>query len=302
MTSRDSILKESWSAWEGWLPESELNLHRWLPFDARSQDRRRFLSLNLLFAWCDEPWHWDHLTLNEAEHTWGNCLLWEEWDPLTLSFLLEFWSHLWCFRFLHLDPLRYELLMWPPRDRHSCSWSLRRSLRELLQWRSSLWWRLCDLWLPEGPEQTPDSQWRTGRWESLLTTRHMMAWHHRMLLVMEVVDSTLDLNWTSWCPVLLEFWTPMTSLFFSWWWCDVIRSRRRCVVVTWLDGTEEGRSKWVSPRMMTLLCYHVKYRNNPWRWQWQERSETQIQGREWNEDRQNQMMPEIRFWEMMQWR
>ena len=91
----------------------------------------------------------------------------------------------------------------------------------------------------------------------------------------------------------------MILLLFSWWWCDWSRRRdgRRD-----LTGRTEGRSEWASPRIMTLLCYHVKWRNESWRWQWQERSETQIQGREWNDDRQNQMMPEIRFWEMMQCR
>ena len=124
MTSQDSTLMESWSAWEEWLPESELNLHRWLPFDARFQDLWQLLNLNWLFAWCDEPWRWDHLMLNEAEHTWGNCLLWWVWAPLNPSFLLELWSPPWVFRLLHLDHLRPEPLMIRPRDLHSWQDSL----------------------------------------------------------------------------------------------------------------------------------------------------------------------------------
>ena len=54
--SLDSILMESWSAWEVWLLELELNLHRWQPFDARSQDRWRHPNLSLTFSWCDKPW------------------------------------------------------------------------------------------------------------------------------------------------------------------------------------------------------------------------------------------------------
>ena len=140
---------ESWSAWEEWPLEFELNLHRWLPFDARSPDQWLLLNLNSLFAWYDEPWHCDHLMSSEAEHTWGNCQFWWVWDPLKPSFLLEFWSPPWFFRLLYLDHLRPELLVWLPRVLYSCPWSLRRFLRELLQWKPSLWWRLCDQWLLE---------------------------------------------------------------------------------------------------------------------------------------------------------
>ena len=104
--------------------------------------------------------HWEcHWTSN----TWANCQLWWVWAPLSPSFLLELWSPPWVFRLLYLDHLRSEPLIWLPRALYSCPWSLRRSLRGLLQWRLSLWWRLCDQWLPEELEQTPDSLSVTDR-------------------------------------------------------------------------------------------------------------------------------------------
>ena len=162
----DSILMESWSAWEEWLLEFELNLHRWQPSDARSRDRWLHPSLSLTFSWCDEPWCWGHLMLSEAEHTWGSCRLSWVWAPLYFSFL-EFWFHPWFSRLLYPDHLRPERLMWFPRALYFCPWSLRRALRELPQWKPSLWWRLCDQWLPEKLAQTPDSLWLTRKWAPL---------------------------------------------------------------------------------------------------------------------------------------
>ena len=107
--------------------------------------------------------------------------------------------------------------------------------------------------------------------------------------------------WTEHLDVRFFLKFDLPPLFFSWWWCDLIRrSRRRWVVVTWLDGTE-GRSEWASPRMMTLLCYHVKYQNSSWRWQWQERR-TQNPWEGVKRGQPNQTLAEIQFWEVMQWR